>query len=419
MSFTSSIEQLAGLKRKISVTISGEKVGSVYERNIQKLIKTVKLPGFRPGKVPRRVVEERFANSLKGDVVRELLDEFLFAAIAENKLDITHQPDVDIPDLDRFRPNAPLAFIINVEVFPDVEIADFSGVKLERLVPKIQETDIDEVINNIRKQRAEKTEVERAAANGDYVKIDFEGFIDGEPFEGGSAKDFELALGAGRMIEGFESGLVGASAGEEREVTCRFPQDYAKESLAGKEANFKVTVKAVLEPILPELNDEFAKELGIEDGYTALRDKVRENLQKNADDRVQEKLRSAMIEKIAEMHSFELPERMLAEQLESFKKQNVEDAEKQARKSLTAGVLLRKVIADNAIELDRQRVREHIEEMAMNHPYPQQMLKWFYENKERMHQIENLVLEHQAIEKLIEQTQVEDKVIDYSQMNEG
>ncbi len=424
MTMSSSVERLSGLKRRLTITISAEEVAELYKKHADKLAKTVKLPGFRPGKVPARVVEQRFGHHLRADVAKELVQLHLPSAMIQENLQPVSQPQVDIPTLDDFKLDEALSFSADCEVYPEVAIADLSTVKLERQVVAVHEADIDAVILKIRKQQATKEPVERAAAKGDYVKINFEGFCEGKPFKGNAATDFELELGAGRMIPGFEEGIMGAAVGEERDVQCEFPKDYhSNKELAGKKATFKVKINQVLAAILPEVDDEFVKNMGIEQGgVTAMREQIKENLTKRATLFLQAQMRVAAMDKVIALHQIEVPESLVSHELEHIKKTNQEwspeEAEKEAKKRISMGLLLRKVVMDKQLRVDADKVREHIERMAATYHDPEQMVRWYYEDKKRLQEIEAIVLEHQAIDTLIETMQVEERLIPYDQVQQ-
>jgi len=436
MSTSSSVEKLSGLKRRIDITVPADKVTELYNQRIKKVATTAKLDGFQPGKSKNKlvetrkmkVVESRFGKGILAEVAEELMKSNFARVIDEQKLKVAGMRPI-APDQE-LRLGNELKFSAEVELYPEIHLADMTNVKLERSVVAIEETDIDEMISTLLKQNADWVESDKPAQKGSKVIIDFEGKIDGNELERGSAKDFHLELGQNRMIPGFEDDLIGAKAGETREVTCTFPKDYPRPELADQTANFVVQVKQVLEPKEPEVNEEFAKKLGVEGGVNELRTEVKETMQKQVEHLLRDQLKMKVLQKLAELNPIEVPDCMVAaeiQHLHEMTKERTGVAQNQTQEQMKTlygskaeervrlGLLLGEIIKKYHLKADDQKVRERIEMMASAYPQPEQFVAWYYGNKQMLAEVESVVLEDQATEKLLEQMQVQDKNISYKE----
>lgn len=426
-----SLEKLDGLQRRMTVTVPAEQVEKAYKERLQKISKTAKVAGFRPGKVPVNVLEKRFGEDILHEVANELLQINLREAVEEQKLQIAGIPKIEPSKIEKGKP---LEFVVNFETYPEVTLQDLTGsTSIERHSAEVTDKDVDGMLEELRKQHAEWDEVERAAKEGDRVVIDFEGMIDNKPFERGSAKDFQLELGSKRMIPGFEEGIVGIKPGEERDVDVTFPEEYPSQELAGKKAVFKIKLNKVLGSKLLDLDDELAKKIGFDKGIQALRDEARKNMEKEIERVLASQLKIRILDKLIEKNPIEVPEALVEAEIDSLQQmtrqqmlsqgQNPDDVKKlelprdpyveQAKKRVVLGLLLGEVIKQHEIKVDPDQVRAKVEEIASLYQKPEEVVSWYYNNKRMLSEIESVVLEDQAVAKLLEQLEIKEKSLSY------
>lgn len=427
-----AVESSTGLSRKIKVSVPDEQISQEINKRIKELTKTIKLKGFRPGKTPESVVKMRFGDSVREEVIRDVMWQTLQQALQQEKLYPAGMPKVEVVN---FKAGEALEYIASFEVYPDVTLASVTNVEIEKPTADIQDDDINAMIEKLRQQNVKWKETDRAAELKDLLQIDFEGFIDDVLFEGGSAKAFRLELGTNRMIPGFEEPLIGVKAGETREITVNFPEDYHAKDLAGKPAKFVVTVHKVMESHLPELNEAFAKDLGVSDGtIEGLRSEVKDSMQRDLDRRVRENIKGQIVSKLLEMNEIDIPESLVDTEIQRIQKQFQrqfamqtgqndklpelprEQVEKQARDNVTIGLLLSQWIKDKNVKVDGTRVRARIEEIASGYHQPEEVIKWYYSNNEALGEIEAAILEEQAIDSLLEELKVVPKPMSYDEI---
>ncbi len=416
-----SVEATEGLERKLKVQVPAERIDSAVNERLQSLSKTVRLQGFRPGKVPLRVVRTRFGAQVRQEVLGEVIQSSFQEAVVQEQLRPAGMPQIEPVDMDAGKE---LSYTAVFEVYPDFELAAVDGMQIERPVAEVAESDIDEMIDNLRKQRSEWETVERAAEDGDQLTIDFVGSIDGEEFPGGKADNMPLVLGSGSMIPGFEEQLVGASAGDERSVKVSFPEDYRAEHLAGKEAEFSVKVHAVKVPQLPEVDDEFAKSFGVDEGgVDALRADIRNNMQRELKQAVETRVKQQVMEGLVALNPIDLPKALVEEEIARLR-QNVAgqmpegastehlsdelfsaDAERRVR----LGLVVAEVIKSAELKADADKVREYVENLAASYQEPQQVVDYYYGNRELLQNVEGLVLEQAVTDWVVARAQVSEK----------
>ena len=429
---SSSVEVLEGLKRRLVVTIPAEEVEKAYQERLKKVAKTANISGFRPGKVPLNILEKRFGKEMLHEVANELVQSTFRDAIVEHKLQIAGNPHVDAPEIVAAKP---LEFIVTFETYPEVELKDLEGNSVEKLKAEVTEDDVNKMLGEMQKQQAEWNDVDRAAKTGDRAVVDFEGSINGEPFDRGDAKDFQIELGSNRMIPGFEEGIVGAKPGETRDVKVTFPKDYPSEELADKEAVFKITVHKVIESQLPELTDELAKKVGFEKGLEALRVEVRQSMEKEVGRVLEGQLKNSILDKLIETNPLEVPTALIEAEIDHLQQmtrqqmasqyESPEEAKKvelprepyeeQAKKRVILGLLLGEVIKQHEIKADSEKVRTKIEEIASTYQKPEEIISWYYNNKRMLSEVESVVLENEACYKLLEQLEIKESAISYEE----
>ncbi|OGO93068.1 MAG: trigger factor [Coxiella sp. RIFCSPHIGHO2_12_FULL_44_14] len=429
MSKSSLVEKLAGLRRKLEVVVPAEKVVQAYDERLKKVARSAKIDGFRPGKIPEKVIEQRFGQNVLFEIAQELMQQYFSLAVEEHELKIVSIPELTPQNIKR---GEALQYSVEFEVYPDIQLPDLSQVQIERQIIELQDQDIVNMLKMLAKQQAEWVEVERLAQTGDRVVMDFAGTIDGELFENGSAKNFQLELGSGQMIPGFEDSLLGIKAGEERDIKCTFPAEYHHQDLAGKEATFKITVHKVQEPKLPEINDEFAGKTGL-DTLDELKQEIEKSMKKQVAQLMHDRVKQKVMEKLLELNTIEIPEALIDAEIEHLQQlalqqlseqaKNVDAAnlfprehfEKQARRRVTLGLLLGEVIKQHELKVEPQKVRERVEQIAAVYHKPEEVMVWYYSNKRMLAEVESVVLEDQAVDKLLGQMQVTDEKISYEE----
>jgi trigger factor len=431
---TASIETLRGLERCINIHIPAAEVEKAYQLRLQKIAKEAKIPGFRPGKVPSHILETRFGKGIFEETASELMQTQFQHAVEEHHLQVAGMPQVEVKKA--LKKGESLEFAVHFQVYPEVKLNSLAGDSVERTKVNISEADIDKMLTNVAQQHAEWHGVERAAKIGDRAVIDFEGTIDGKPFERGEAKDFTLELGSKRMIAGFEDGVVGAKANDVRDINITFPDDYPSEDVAGKAAVFKVTVHKVSEPKLPALDDAFAEKIGITGGIAGLREEVRKSMATECDNIIKNQVKMRVLDKLVAKNPIDVPDALIEVEINHLQQmtrnrvamqtRNEQEAQKmqlprdpyveQAKKRVILGLLLGEYIKQHKIEVDQDLVRKRVEEMAASYPQPQEVISWYYNNKKMLAEIEAVVLEDQAVNKLLTELTVEDKPVSYEEV---
>lgn len=419
-----SVEQKGPLGRRLTVTIPGDRIEEEVSRRLEGVSKNAKIKGFRPGKAPASVVRQQYGAAVREDVLADLVSSHYAEAIQGQNLSPVATPKVENGTTGE---DGSYTFIAELEVYPEFEVKDIKGANLGRPQVEITDADVDTVLERLRQQHQHWHEADRAAAEGDQVIIDFEGRIDGEPFEGNSAKDMPLVLGSGSVIPGFEDGLVGAKAGDTRTLDLKFPGDYSKEELAGKPVQFEITVKRVEENHLPALDDDFAAQMGIEEGgLERLRDKVRENMQNELDTRVRDELERQASDALLEANAIEVPAALVEEEIlrqqravmrqfglqvdpESRPDLPREPFAEKAERRVRLGLTLSKLIEREQFSPDPERIERKIESLAADTADPAAQARAMRADNGIMRQIESLVLEEVAYDWLIEQASVKDE----------
>jgi trigger factor len=416
-----SVEASGGLERTMKIEVAAEEIEKQVASRLSEVARTAKIKGFRPGKIPRKVVEKRYGGQVRQEVLSEVLQKSYAQAIQQEKLNPAGGPRIET---DQMEAGKDFRFTATFEVFPEVRLAKSESLAVERPQVEITEGDVDDMLERLRQQRAGWEAVEHPAAEGDQVTVDFIGRLDGEPFEGGEGKQIPIVLGQGSMLEDFERGLHGLVAGQEATVTVNFPADYRNEKLAGKTAEFTVTAASVEVRKLPELDEEFARQFGIEDGDLAqLRDEVRDNMQRELDERIRASLKTQVLDRLVESNPVELPQALIdqetrALQQEAMRRMGVEDPQKapaaaalrdSAIRRVHVGLLINELITSQNIQLDPARVNDHITELAANYDQPDEIIKVYQSQPRLRNQVEMVVLEEQVTEWLVKHGSLTDK----------
>ncbi len=422
-----SVENTSALERRLTIGVPAERVENEVNKRLQQTARRAKVPGFRPGKVPMSVIRQRFEDSARQEALGDLIQATFYEAIVEQKLNPAGTPAVE-PKV--FEKGKDLEYVATFEVYPEFEVKGLEGIEVERQQAEVSDADLDNMLETLRKQNTRFEKVERAAQNDDQLNIDFVGRIDGETFAGGSAKNTPLVLGSGRMIPGFEEGLVGAKAGEEHVVAVTFPEDYQNLDLAGKAAEFTITVNSVSEPKLPELNEEFFALFGIkEGGLEGFREEVRKNMTRELRQALKTKVKAQVMDGLLAANPVEVPKALVQNEVDRLRVQAVQQFggsikpdqlpaelfEEQARRRVSLGLIIGELVKQFELKPDEARVRELIEEMASAYQEPEQVVNWYYKNEQQLGEVRSVVLEEQVVDTVLGKAKVTDKQVSYEE----
>ncbi|KPJ67894.1 MAG: hypothetical protein AMJ43_02815 [Coxiella sp. DG_40] len=419
------VENVSELERRIKVSIPAQDIDDKTIKKLEELKSKVKLAGFRPGKVPFSVIRQRFGNSTRQEVISDVIENSYFEILKEKNLKPAGPPHIE-PSESKF--GEPLNYTIKLEVLPEFTLAEMKEVKVERLVSKVTEQDIENMLQKLLKQFAEWNKVDRAAQIGDQLVIDFEGKIKGHTFKGNSGRDFKFELGSGTMLKGFEESLIGNKAGDIVKFKIKFPKDYTDTNVAGKKVDFEVKIHKISEAKLPKLDKDFFKKVGIKDGgEQELRAKLRENMEKQLDFTLNALFKNKLINKLLELNPIEVPNVLVNSEVHRLRNQakqrfgenspllTEKEFEKTARKNVAIGLILNKIIETQQIKVDSERVKARIESFASGYKNPNEVIKEYYQNKQYLREIESLVLEEQVIEKIQSQVEIVEKNISFEE----
>jgi len=418
-----SVKNTSALGRRVKVTVPAERVEQEFVARIKRLGGQVKLPGFRPGKVPAKVLEQKFGGQVMGEIAGDLIQSTFQEAVGQESLRPAGGPKIEPGKPQR---GQEFEYTAEFEVYPELKSVNITGVKIRKPVCSIGEEDIDTTIETLRKQRVSWADVTREAKTGDQVILDFVGKIDGEPFEGGTANDFALELGSGSFIPGFEDGLIGATVDEKRTLDLTFPADYPGH-LQGKSTSFEVTIKAVKEASLPEIDDEFVKTLGVENGNVdTFRKEVSGNLERESRKHLRTLLNNRVVDALLENNPIEIPEALINEEI-SHLQQNADNSNpspaepskadrERARRRVATGLLFAEVMASAGIKSDADKVSAQVEEMASEYDDPEEFKKWFYADPSRLREIEGLALEELVVEALLKDANVTEDTVSFGDL---
>ena len=428
------VETLEKLERRITLTLAAETINGEVNNRLKKLSRTVKADGFRPGKVPMSVVAQRYGYSVQYEVVNDRVGQAFNEAATEAQLRVAGAPRITQKEQS---PEGTLSFDATFEVYPEVKIGDLGQAEIERVSTEVTEAAIDRTIEILRKQRRTfgLRARDEAAVEGDRVTIDFEGKIDGEPFAGGKADDFQFVIGEGQMLEQFDSAVRGMKVGESKTFPLQFPADYHGKDVAGKEADFLVTVKKIEAQNLPAVDGALAKSLGIKDGTVeALRADVRKNLEREVKFRVQARNKAAVMEALAKAAELELPNALVAGETErlieaaraDLKQRGVKDAETanipaeifrpQAERRVRLGLVVAELVRANNLRAKPEQLQAHIEEMSQSYEKPAEVMRWYLSDRKRMSEVEAVVIENNVAEFVLSKAKVTDKVLPFDEL---
>lgn len=425
-----SVEALKGLERKITVSIPSNELEEAINSRYNALSSTAKIKGFRPGKVPLSELKKRFANSVLVEAADQLVKKTLPQALEQNELVPAGMPKIEPEKLEN---GQDFTYSATFEIYPKIEISPLNGKEIERITADVTDNDVDEMIAKLRDQHKTWNEVNRASQDGDSLEIDFVGYVNGEPFEGGKAENFTVVLGSGSMIPGFESGLIGREKGQEFDLDVTFPEDYGHKELAGKAAQFKITVKKISEGELPALDESFAQKFNInEGGFEALKADIKENMLRELDKRLSSMNRERVFDAFLSANTFDVPAALIDNEIGHLKhemyhrifghehraNEKIPDFprelfEAQAKRRVQLGLLFSEFVKANNLTADTTRVDAMIEKLASAYEKPEELRQFYRSSKEHLAEIESLVLEEIVADKISETATVNNKTMSY------
>lgn len=430
MQFT--VEDLQGLERRVTVSLGADLVREEMQSRFRELAKKAKIDGFRAGKVPKHVLESRFMGEIKNEVAHKIIENTLYKALEESKLQPATMPSIDKIELE---PEKGFEYSLIVEVLPEININELNNAEVEQFNAQVQTADVDAMLEKMRKENTEWEPVSRAVVEGDKVSIDFKGFIDNEPFQGGEAEGFSLIIGSKQMIPGFEQGIIGAQIDNPFEIKVTFPAEYQADSLSGKEATFKITVKEIFEGKLPPLDDDFAKKYNVNGGLDALRADIQSNMERELRQRVSNINRGQLFEKLKALNSFDLPKTLIEQEINNLKHQAYhrifgnehhddevipdfprEMFEKTAKNQIHLSLLLAEYVKKHHITADEAKIDATLDDLVSAYEKPDEVRRWYASNQEQMKQIEALVIEEMMAEKILENVKVIEKKLSYEEV---
>lgn len=430
-----SVETTSPIERKMTVEVPSESIEQQVAEKLKTLAKNARINGFRPGKVPFKVVKKRFEPQVRGEVLGDLINSSFREAVEQEELRLAGMPEIEpLPPAEgESEGDEQFRYAATFEVYPEFEPRFDSSISIEQPSVEIQNSDVEEMLESLLDQRTEYQSVEREAQDGDQLKIDFIGSIDGEPFEGGAAEDTPLVLGSGAMIEGFESQLIGTSAGDTRNISVTFPENYGHEPLAGKDAQFDVTIHSVSEPRQPELTEELIKSFGIEDGTRdSLLEDLRKNMARELKQRTDARVKQQVMDGLLDLNEIEVPKSLIQYEIDQMRErllQQVSGMEAsqvpelpddmfsdEAAKRVRLGLVIGEIASQHGLKPEASAIREHLEDLASTYDDPQAVIDYYYSNKELMQNIEGLVLEEAVVKSVLEKATVNDKVMSFQEI---
>jgi trigger factor len=426
-----SIESLSQLERRLDMAVPAEQIDKEVDQRLKKLTRTVKLAGFRPGKVPLKIVAQHYGPQVRSEVVGDAVQKAFSDAVREQNLRVAGYPRIERKE---GAPEGALTFSAIFEVYPEVKLGDIGATKVERPAVSVADAEIDKTIEILRKQRVTYEATERASQTGDRVTVDFVGRIDGTEFAGGTGNDMAVTLGEGRMLPEFESNLAGVTTGQKKSFDVNFPADYGGKDVAGKTATFEVTVKKVEAPKLPEIDAEFAKSLGVADGDTGkMREEVKANVDREVKKRVEAETKQKVMQALIDSTQLEIPKSLIEMEVQRLIQQtradfesrgmrmdqlplNPQMFEEQGRRRVALGLILGELVKTQDLSAKPEQVRGLVEEYAQSYEQPSDVVKWVYSEPQRLNEFEGLAVESNVVKWVLEHAKVENKEISFDEL---
>ena len=425
-----SVETTQGLERRLTITVPAATVSKEIDNRLRGLAKTQRIDGFRPGKVPAKVIKKRFGAAVAEEVAGEIMQRNFYEAIVAEKLNLAGAPTLEPAQV---KEGEDFSFTATLEVYPEFEVAGIEAIAIEKSVSSVTDADVDGMIETLRKQHAEWVVADRAAEANDQVKVDFNGSIDGVEFEGGKAEDFTLAMGQGRMIPGFEEGIVGKSAGEEFTVEVTFPEEYHAENLKGQTASFAIKLNAVEAQELPEINAEFVGKFGVEDGtLESLKAEISKNMSRELEQAIKADTKTKVLDALVEANDIDVPAALVKQEIVTLREQAMqrfgqmapqnapelpdELFTEQASRRVKIGLVLGEFIKVNEITADDARVQDMIASMASAYEDPAEVIAHYKDNEQALENVRNVAVEDQAIDLVLEKASVTEKEVAFEEL---
>lgn len=428
-----NLENLSTLERRLSVAVPMAEIEQEVDTRLKRLTRTVKMHGFRPGKVPLKVISQQYGPQVRQEVLGDTLQRSFGEAVRQQNLKVAGYP--------RFEPKplgdgaSDFEYSATFEVYPEVQLGDISGTKITRAQLEVGDAEVDRTIEIMRKQRVTYEEADRAAENGDQVTMNYRGTIDGAEFEGGKAENQTMVLGEGRLLADFESQLQGMKAGDSKTFELRFPDDYHGKDVAGKTATFEISVSKVAAPKLPEVDGDFAKSLGVADGdIEKMRQEIRGNLEREVKGRLKARVKDQVMQALLDSTKVEVPKALIESEIERLRELTRQDFaargipmkedtplpaemfQKQAERRVNLGLILAELVKTHGLQAKPEQVRAIVEEQAQSYESPQEVVRWYYQAPERLREIESMVLEDNVVEWALKSAQVDESQIAFDEL---
>jgi len=428
----SSVETLSALERRLNAVVDQQAIRSQVAGKLKNIGRTAKIAGFRPGKVPTKVLEQHYGAQAHQEALGDALQASFAAAVETHALKVAGYPQFEVKTADLSAPE--VEYSATFEVYPEITLGDLTAETLERSVFELGQEDIDNTVATLRKQRVTYEQTDRAAQAEDQVRIDFTGTLDGEVFQGGEAKDYPFVLGVGRMLPEFEAAITGMKSGETKSFDMTFPEDYHGKDVAGKQVTFSVTLNSVEAPKLPELDAEFAKSVGIEDGdIKKLESEIRSNLGREVARRLKGRNKEAAMDALLKVAAFDLPKALIDWEMQSLMQQTVQDMEARgmkmqgvslppelfrdrAERRVKLGLILADLSEKQDMKAKPEQIRALIEDLAQSYDEPEQMVNWYYADPARLQEIENLVIEENLMDWVLGQCKASEKSLTFQDL---
>jgi trigger factor len=423
-----SVEAKAGLERKIRVQVPAVRVEQEVENRLRAVGRTAKLKGFRPGKIPPKVIRQHYGGQVRHEVIQEVLQSSYSDAIDREKLRPAGWPAIEPESIEEGKD---LVFTAVIEIYPEISLMGLDSIQVEEPEAAITDADIDQLVEKLRGQHAEYSAVERKAADDDRVTLDFLGTIKGEPFAGGEGQDIQFVLGTGQMLADFDKNVKGLKTGDQKTFTVKFPKDYREDNLAGQKAEFSVTIKSVAEQSLPEINAEFVRGFGIDSGdIDEFRVDVRANMGREIASRIKADVKRQVMDQLLDVNPIDVPGVLVEQEAaslrsETMRNMGISDSDKApaldsfretAERRVRLGLLVGAVISENNIEVDRDRLKDRVDEITASYAQPEELRKMYFQNPQLLSSVENIVLEEQVIDWLMARAKVTKKPMNVSEL---
>ena len=415
------VEVTQGLERRMTVTLPDSGIDTQVEKRLNRIAKTARMEGFRPGKVPRKIIQQRYKDQVTAEVMSDVVQSSYGEALSKEDIQPASGPTLQSQDI---KDDNAFEYAVTFEVYPEIELKGLDKIEVEKPVVEIVEDDIDKMILTLRQQRVSWETVDRESQKDDRIIVDFDGSIDGENFDGGSTKGMPIVLGSGTMLSDFEDNLIGLKAGAEKTFTIEFPKDYHAEKIAGKQAEFNVKVNSVSAPVLPQVDDEFAKAFGVEGGVEKLREEVRDNMQRELDQAVRVQIKNQVMEGLLSQNEVDVPNALVDEEIQRLREASLRDMkrvgdmkmpdlpmaafEDEARRRVALGLLVAEIVKAHEIKPDAGKLDQEIKNIAATYEQPAAVEQAYRDKPELRQSVEAAVVENQVVETLLEQVKVKD-----------